>query len=90
MMAVDGVDGVVEKGRNPVSRHQIQLNLSAEKDQAGAGRDRRTCLERQNSQARTRTGKNMFFPVQLTLSRIGNHIRLIHTLLKVVLTIHTQ
>ena len=32
--------------------------------------------------------KSFIFPVQLTTSRIGNHTRLIHTLLKVV-SIHT-
>ena len=33
--------------------------------------------------------ENVIFPVQLTMSRIGNLIRLIHTLVK-VLTIHTR
>ena len=32
-------------------------------------------------------GKEIFFPVQLTTSRIGNHTRLIYILLK-MLTIH--
>ena len=39
-------------------------------------------------QARTGTGKNIIFSVQLTTSRIGNLTRLIHTLLE-VMTIHT-
>ena len=42
-----------------------------------------------SSQARTGTGKYLFFPVQLTTSRIGNLTRLIHTLLLYVMTIHT-
>ena len=49
----------MEVGRNPVSKHQIQLEYGDE--QADAGRDHRTRLARPNSQARTRTG-NINFP----------------------------
>ena len=54
-------------------------------EQAGAGRDDRTCLARPKFKARTGTGKYSFFPVELTTSRIGSLARLIHnTLLKVL------
>ena len=64
--------------------------LSVENEQAGAGRDGRTRLERSYSQARTGADRETFiFPVQLTTSKIiGNLTRLIHTLLY-VMTIHT-
>ena len=68
---------------------KTRFSLSVDEDeQADAEQDGRTRLARQNSQARTGTGKNSCFLVQLTTSRVGNHTRLIHTLLK-VLTIHT-
>ena len=51
-------DAAAESGRNPVSKHHIQLN--GEKEQAGAGRDGRTRLARPNSQARTGTWKYPF------------------------------
>ena len=44
-------------------------------------------LQRPNSQARTRTGKYLFFIVQLTTCRIGNFTRLIHTL-AICMTVH--
>ena len=44
-----------EIGRNPVSKHQIQLEYRDK--QADAGGDYRTRLARSNFQARTRTGK---------------------------------
>ena len=72
------MDAAAELGRNPVSTHQIQPEYGDE--QADAGRDCRTCVERPNSLARTRIGISFFFPVQLTTSRIGNLTRLIHTL----------
>ena len=59
-----------------------------ENEQADAGRDCRTRLARQNSQARTGTGKYLFSLLQLTTSRIGNLTRLTYTLLY-VMTIHT-
>ena len=55
-------------------------------EQADTGRDARTHLSRPYSQAQTGTG--IFFPVQLTMNRIGNLTRLIHTLVS-VMTIHT-
>ena len=67
-----------ELRRNPVSMHQIQPDYGNE--QADAGRDCRTRLARLHLQARTRTGKCYFFPVQLTTCRIGNLNRLMHTL----------
>ena len=67
---------------------KTRFYLSVENEQADAGRDDRTRLARPNSQRRERGQGNLDFPVQLTTSRIGNHTRLIHTLLK-VLTIHT-
>ena len=75
---IDTMDAAAELGRNPVSKHQIQPEYGDE--QTDAGRDCRTRLARPNSQARTRTGKYSFFPVQLTTCRIGNLTRLIHTL----------
>ena len=53
------MEAVAESGRNPVSKHQIQL-MSVENEQAVAGRDGRTRLARPNSQARTGTGKTHF------------------------------
>ena len=49
------MDATAESGRNPVSKHQIQLEYGDE--QADTGRDRRTRLARPNSQARTGIGK---------------------------------
>ena len=45
-----------------------------ENERADAGRDGRTCQARPSSQARTGTGKYSLLPIQLTTSRIGNHI----------------
>ena len=53
------MDAAAKIGRNPVCKHQIQLEYGDE--QADAGRDCRTRLARPNSQARTRTGKYSFF-----------------------------
>ena len=72
------MDVAAELGRNLVSKHQIQPEYGDE--QTDAGRDCRTCLARPNSQARTRTEKYYFFPVQLITSRIGNLTRLIRSL----------
>ena len=66
---------ITEIGRNPVSKHQIKPDYGDE--QADAGRDCRTRLERPNPQARTGTGEKFIFPVQLITSRIGNLSRLI-------------
>ena len=84
------MDAAAELGRNPVSKHQIQLEYGDE--QADAGRDGRTRLARPNSKIKARTygDRGIFiFPVQLTTSRIGNLTRLIHTLLY-GMTIHTN
>ena len=70
---------------NP-GKHQIQPEYYGD-EQADAGLDCRTRLARPNAQARTRTGKYIFFPVQLTTSRIGQPYRLIHTL-AICVTIH--
>ena len=79
------MDAAAELGMNPVSTHQIQPEY--EDEQADAGRDCRTCVERPNSLARTQTGIVFFFPVQMTTNRIGNLTRLIHTL-DICVTIH--
>ena len=50
-------------------------------------RDGAAEIVRPNSQARTGTGNYSFSPVQLTKSRIGDHTRLVHTLLY-MMTIH--
>ena len=65
----------------------IQYDKCVENKRADARRDGRTRLARLNSQTRTGSGKNIF-PVQPTTSTIGNHTRLIQTLLHVVLTIY--
>ena len=52
------MDAAAELGRNPVSKHQIQLKYGDE--QADAGRDCRTRLARLNSQALTGTGGYSF------------------------------
>ena len=53
------MDAVAESGRNPASKHEMQL--SVENEQADAGLEGRTCLTRPNSKARTGTGKCSFF-----------------------------
>ena len=60
--------------------------LNVENEQAGTGRNGRTSLAKPNYQARTGT---VHFPIQLTTSRIGNLNRLMYTLLKVIMAIHT-
>ena len=83
------MDAVAEIGRNPVSRHQIQPEYRMDNEQAGAGRDCRTRLARPNCQAQTGRQEILFFPVQLTTSRISNLTRLIHILLYAMI-IHEQ
>ena len=57
---------------------KLQIQPMDGDEQADAGRDCRTCLERPNSQART--DREIFIiPVQLTTSRIGNLTQLILT-----------
>ena len=55
------MDAAAEIGRKPASKHQpIRFSPSVENEQADAGRDGRTRLERPNSQARKGTGKYSF------------------------------
>ena len=61
-----------------------RFSVSIENGQADTRRDSLTCLAKPSSQARTEARK--FFPVQLTMSRIGNLTRLICTLLYVMTT----
>ena len=72
------MDAAAELGRNPVSKHQIQPEYCDE--QADAGRDwpnpsRETKLSGANADREI-----LFFPVQLTTSRVGNLTRLSLTL----------
>ena len=77
------MDAAAELGRNPVSKHQIQPELSMEtRDGTAEPVSRDQILRHARGQG------NIIFPVQLTTSRIGNLTRLIHTLLY-VMTIHT-
>ena len=54
-------------------------SVSIENEQADTRRDSQTYLAKSSSQART--GARKFFPVRLTMDRIGNLTRLICTLL---------
>ena len=75
-----------ELGRNPVSKQHVQLEYGDE--QADAGRDCRTRLERPISLARKGTGKYSFSLVSRPRAGlIGNLTRLIHTL-AICMTIH--
>ena len=81
------MDAAAELGRNPVSKHQIQPEYHTEmsrltRDGTAEPVSRDQILRHARGQG------NIIFPVQLTTSRIGNLIRLIHTLLY-VMTIHT-
>ena len=76
-----------ERNMYPCSSTLFSLSV-VENEQADAGKGGRARLARLNSQARMGTWENSCFPVQPTTSRIGNHTRLIHALLK-ALTIHT-
>ena len=71
------MDAAAELGRNPVSTRFSLTEYGDE--QADAGRDYRTNLERLSSQARTGTGKNSL-PSSTDHERIGNLTRLIITL----------
>ena len=72
------MDAAAEIRRNPVSEHQIQPEYGHE--QADTGWDCRIRPARLNSEALMGTQKKIFFPVELTTSRIGNLAGLIHTL----------
>ena len=72
------MDVIAEIGRNPISKHQIQPEYGL------------TNPYRETKSPRADGNRgNIILLVQLTTSRIGNHTRLIHTLLK-VLTIQSQ
>ena len=72
------MDAAAELGKNPLSKHHIQPEYGGE--QTGAGRDCRTCLARPKFSGADGDREIFIFPVQLTMSRIGNLTRLIHTL----------
>ena len=62
-----------------IQRVSTRFRLSVENEKADAGREGQTLLAFIiDSQARTGTGKNIIFLVQLTTSRIDKHARLIH------------
>ena len=71
------MDPAAELGRNPVSKHQIQLEYGDE--QADAGRDCRTRLARKKISSANADREIFIFPVQLTTCRTGNLTRLIRT-----------
>ena len=75
------MDAAAEFGRNTVS---TRFSVSIENEQADKRRDSQTCLAKPISQART--GARKFFPVQLTINRIGNLTQLICSLLYVMTT----
>ena len=70
------MDTAAEKGRNPVSEHQIQPEYGDE--QADAGRDCRTRLAKPNSQAPTGTTSKIGNLTRLTLLLL--YVMIIHTL----------
>ena len=73
------MDAAAELGRNPVSRHHIQL------EQTDAGRPNPS---RETKFSGANADREMFiFPVQLTTSKIDNLTRLIRTL-AICVTIH--
>ena len=71
------MDAAAGLGRNPVSKHQIQLEYGDE--QADAGRDCHPSRETKFSGANADRKKMLIFSVQLTTCRTGNLTRLIHT-----------
>ena len=75
-----------ELGKNLVSKHQIQPEYGDE--QADAGQDWLPNPSRETKFSGANADREIFvFPVQLTTSRIGSLIRLIHTL-AICVTIH--
>ena len=79
------MDAAAELERNPVSRHQIQPESGDEQAGAGTGLPNPS---RETKFSGANADREIFsFPVQLATSRIGNLIRLIHTLATCV-TIH--
>ena len=67
-----------------IPRVSTRFSVSIENEQADKRRDSRTCLAKPNSQART--GARIFFPAQLTMTRIGNLTQLTCTLLYMMTT----
>ena len=78
------MDAAAELGRNPVSKHQIQSKEMSRLTWDGTAEP----VSRDQILKRERGREKIIFPVQLTMRRIGNLTRLIHTLLY-VMTIHT-
>ena len=81
------MDATAELGRNPVSKHQIQPELSMEISRLT--RDGTAEPVSRDQISGTNADREIFiFPVQLTTCRTGNLTRLIHTL-AICVTIHT-
>ena len=71
------MDAAAELGRNPVSSTRFSLSM----DMSRLTRDGTAePISRDQILRHARGQRNIIFPVQLTLSRIGNPTRLIHTL----------
>ena len=88
-MAVDGINKWTPSWKaGEISRVSTRFSSSVEDERADAGRDSRTRFARLNFQAQTQT-ENITFSVQLSTSRIGNHTRLIHTQLNVLIIDNT-
>ena len=74
-----------ESGRNPVSKDQVQPDMSVEVERADAGRDGRTHLPKL-SDANGEQGEKNVFPCSAGHEqRIGSLTRLIHTALLLLL-----
>ena len=81
----ESMDAAAEIGRNPVSKHHIQL----EYEMSRVTRDGTAeTVSRDQIIRRERGQETSIFPLQLTTSRIGNLARLIYTLLY-MMAIHT-
>ena len=74
------MDAAAELGRNLASKHQIQSEYG--------DRQANPSGETKFSDANAHREIYVYFPVQLTTSRIGNLIQLIHTL-AICVVIHT-
>ena len=76
------MDAAAELGRNPVvSKHRIQPECGDEQADAGRGFQNKAVSRDQFLRRKLNADRKTFiFPVQLTTCRIGNLIRLIHTL----------
>ena len=72
------MDAAVELGRNPVSKHQIQPEYGDEQADARRGLPNPS---HETKFSRANAAREIFrFTAQLTMSRIGNLTRVIHTL----------